>query len=195
MTPVIPLTVRISALFWKLSSFLIPPERRTAMTVHSTSFPTDQPVRPAEAAEALLPAAAPQVQVLTAKKLNFRKLLLTGAAIAALAGAAWYGWDYWTVGQYLVSTDDAYVKADSTTIAPKVTGYLLHVLVKDNERVATGQVLARIDDRDFRVALDQARADVAAAGATIASKQAQLDVQQAVINAAKALPDVDQRGV
>src|SRR5205823_4491314 len=83
--------------------------------------PTDQPLRPAEAAEALLPAAAPQV--LTAKKLNFRKLLLTGAAIAALAGAAWYGWDYWTVGQYLVSTDDAYVKADSTTIAPKVTGY------------------------------------------------------------------------
>src|SRR5437879_9658170 len=193
MISVIPLTVRISALFWKLSSFLIPPKRRTAMTVHSTSFPTDQPVRPAEAAEALLPTAAPQV--LPAKKLNFRKLLLTGAAIAALAGAAWYGWDYWTVGQYLVSTDDAYVKADSTTIAPKVTGYLLKVLVKDNERVATGQVLARIDDRDFRVALDQAKADVAAAGATITSKQAQLDVQQAVINAAKATIDVDQAAV
>ena len=89
--------------------------------------------------------------------------MLTGAAIAALAGAAWYGWDYWTVGQYLVSTDDAYVKADSTTIAPKVTGYLQQVLVKDNERVTTGQVLARIDDRDFKVALDQAKADVAAA--------------------------------
>ena len=132
------------------------------MTVHQTSFPTDQPVPPAAAIEALLPvtaAAAP----LAAKKLNLRKLLLTGAALAALAGAAWYGWDYWTVGQYLVSTDDAYVKADSTTIAPKVTGYLQQVLVKDNERVATGQVLARIDDRDFRVALDQAKADVAAA--------------------------------
>jgi membrane fusion protein, multidrug efflux system len=160
------------------------------MTVHSTSFPTDQPIRPAEAAEALLPAAAPQV--LTAKKLNFRRLLLTGAAIAALAGAAWYGWDYWTVGQYLVSTDDAYVKADSTTIAPKVTGYLQQVLVKDNERVTTGQVLARIDDRDFKVALDQAKADVAAARATITSKQAQIEVQRAVINAAKATIDVDQ---
>jgi membrane fusion protein (multidrug efflux system) len=109
-----------------------------------------------------------------------------------LAGAAWYGWDYWTVGQYLVSTDDAYVRADSTTIAPKVAGYLLEVLVKDNERVRTGQVLARIDDRDFKVALDQAAADVAAARATIASKQAQLDVQQAVINAAKATLDVDR---
>src|SRR5882724_8562237 len=183
MMPVIPLTVRISALFWKLSSFLIPPERRTAMTVHSTSFPTDQPVLPAAAAE-----AAPQA--LAAKKLNLRKLLLTGAAIAALAGATWYGWDYWTVGQYLVSTDDAYVKADSTTIAPKVTGYLQQVLVRDNERVMTGQVLARIDDRDFKVALDQAKADVAAARATITSKQAQIEVQQAVINAAKATIDV-----
>jgi membrane fusion protein (multidrug efflux system) len=163
------------------------------MTVQSTSFPTDQPVLPAIAAEAFLPAgAAEPPQALVAKKFNLRKLLMTGAAIAVLAGAAWYGWDYWTVGQYLVSTDDAYVRADSTTIAPKVTGYLHQVLVKDNERVTTGQVLARIDDRDFKVALDQAKADVAAARATISSKQAQLDVQQAVINAAKATLDVDQ---
>ena len=151
------------------------------MTAHSTSFSTDQPV-----------SLAPRG--LAAAKLHLRKLSFAGAAIAVLAGAAWYGWDYWTVGQYLVSTDDAYVKAD-TTIAPKVTGYLNQVLVKDNERVTTGQVLARIDDRDFKVALDQARADVAAAGATIASKQAQLDVQQAVISAAKATLDVDQAAV
>jgi membrane fusion protein, multidrug efflux system len=64
------------------------------------------------------------------------------------------------------------------------------VLVGDNERVKAGQTLARIDDRDFKVALDQAKADVAAAGAAIASKQAQLDVQQAVINAAKATVEV-----
>ena len=49
---------------------------------------------------------------------------MAGAAVALLAGAAWYGWDYWTVGRFLVSTDDAYVKADNTTIAPKVSGYL-----------------------------------------------------------------------
>ncbi len=159
------------------------------MTVHSTAFQDAQPVAAADPAEALraIPAAA--------KKLNLRKLLLTGAALLTLAGAAWYGWDYWTVGQYLVSTDDAYVKADNTTIAPKVSGYLHTVLVKDNERVRTGQVLARIDDRDFKVALDQARADVAAAKATIASKQAQLEVQQAVITAAHATIDVDQAAV
>ena len=115
---------------------------------------------------------------------------MTGAAIAALAGAAWYGWDYWTVGRYLVSTDDAYVKADNTTISPKVSGYLREVLVGDNERVGAGQVLARIDERDFQVALDQARSDVAAAEAAIASKQAQLGVQQAVIDAAKATVNV-----
>src|SRR6478609_2016269 len=161
------------------------------MTVHSTAFPVDQKIDPA-AADALLPTAASAPELAAPKKINLRKWLLTGAAIAALAGAAWYGFDYWTIGQYLVSTDDAYVKADSTTIAPKITGYLLEVLVRDNERVAAGQVLARIDDRDFTVALDQAKADVAAAGATIASKQAQLDVQRAVIDAAKATLDVDQ---
>src|SRR5436305_14783294 len=80
-------------------------ERRTAMTIHSTSFPTDQNVGPA-AAEALLPAAATAPQLLPAKKLNLRKLLCTSAAIAALAGATWYGFEYWTVGRYLVSTDD-----------------------------------------------------------------------------------------
>jgi membrane fusion protein (multidrug efflux system) len=118
-----------------------------------------------------------------------------GAAVAVLAGGAWYGWDYWTVGRFLVSTDDAYVKADNTTIAPKVSGYLHEVLVGDNERVKAGQVLARIDERDFRVALDQAGADVAAANAAIASKQAQLGVQHAVIDAAKATIDVDKATV
>jgi membrane fusion protein (multidrug efflux system) len=125
------------------------------------------------------------------RNLNFRKLLLAGAALVVLSGAVNYGWDYWTVGQYLVSTDDAYVKADSTTVAPKISGYLREVLVGDNERVKASQVLARVDERDFRVALDQAKSDVAAANAAIASKQAQLEVQQAVIDAAKATVDVD----
>lgn len=168
------------------------------MTVHSTTFRPEQPISAAGAAEALLPAArveAPAAPPTAAKKFNLRKMLMTGVAIAVLAGAAWYGWNYWTVGQYLVSTDDAYVKADDTTIAPKVPGYLHDVLVNDNEVVKAGQVLARIDGRDYRVALDQARADVTAAKATVASKQAQLDVQQAVINAARATIAVDQANV
>jgi membrane fusion protein (multidrug efflux system) len=54
------------------------------------------------------------------------------------------------------------VKADSTIISPKVSGYIAEVLVADNQPVKAGQLLARIDDRDFRTALDQAHADVAA---------------------------------
>jgi membrane fusion protein (multidrug efflux system) len=127
----------------------------------------------------------------TAPRPRFRQLMMATAAAAFLVGASWYGWDYWTVGRYLVSTDDAYVKADNTTVAPKVSGYLSEVLVNDNEPVKAGKVLAHIDDRDYRVALDQAKADVAAADAAVASKRAQLEVQQAVIAAAKATLEVD----
>jgi membrane fusion protein (multidrug efflux system) len=160
------------------------------MTQHSTTFEIERPVAAADAIGSELPGAA--AIPVPAKKINFRKMLLTGAAAVAVAGALWYGWNYWTLGQYLVSTDDAYVQADNTTISPKVSGYLHDVLVGDNEHVKAGQVLARIDDRDFKVALDQARADVAAARAAISSKEAQLGVQQTVINAAKATVDVDQ---
>jgi len=168
------------------------------MTRHSTTFEAERPVPVGDAVGDLLPEAVekdPAPSPAATKKFNFRKALMAGAAVAVLAGAAWYGWEYVTVGQYLVSTDDAYVKADNTTVAPKVSGYLDQVLVGDNERVKAGQILARIDQRDFKVALDQAKADVAAAGAAIASKQAQLGVQQAVIDAAKATVDVDNATV
>jgi membrane fusion protein, multidrug efflux system len=165
------------------------------MSRHSTNFEAETEVA-AEAVEGLPATDHDNVVTATEPKGHdirgqLRRLLLAGAAVAALSGAVWYGWDYWTVGRFLVSTDDAYVKADNTTIAPKVSGYLTQVLVGDNEQVKAGQVLAQIDDRDFRVALDQAKADVAAAQATIASKHAQLDVQQAVITAAKATVEVD----
>jgi membrane fusion protein, multidrug efflux system len=172
------------------------------MTQHSTSFQAERQL-PTETAQQMLakldhnneiaPAVptAPAVQPVAAPKRLFRRILTTTAAALLLAAAAWGGEYYWTVGRFLVSTDDAYVKADNTTIAPKVSGYLTEVLVGDNERVKAGQVLARIDERDFKVALDQAKADVAAAEAAINSKKAQLDVQQAVIAAAKATIDVD----
>ncbi|MGA7804538.1 HlyD family secretion protein [Bradyrhizobium sp.] len=164
------------------------------MSRHTASFQAERPAS-AETVQELLPKPdqAPTTTATPARnrKETFRRFLMAGAAVAVLAGAGWYGFDYWTVGRFLVSTDDAYVQADNTTIAPKVSGYLIEVAVGDNERVKAGQVLARIDDRDFKVALDQAKADVAAAQAAIASKQAQLDVQQTVIAAAKATIDVD----
>ncbi|HEX6013746.1 MAG TPA: HlyD family secretion protein [Geminicoccaceae bacterium] len=101
---------------------------------------------------------------------------------SALGTAVDYGYRYWTVGQYLQSTDDAYVKADSTTVAPKVSGYITDVLVQDNETVGAGQVLARIDDRDLKAALDQAQADVAAADAAVRNLDAQIVLQGSVID-------------
>jgi membrane fusion protein (multidrug efflux system) len=105
-----------------------------------------------------------------------------GLALAlGVAAVADFGHYYFTTGQYLETTDDAYVKADSTIIAPKVSGYLAEVLVADNEPVKAGQLLARIDDRDFRAALDQARADVAAADAAVRNLDAQIELQKPLI--------------
>ncbi len=136
-------------------------------------------------------APAPKAEVAPARN-RLRPILLAGAGLGILAGAAYFGHNYWTVGRFEVATDDAYVQADTTTIAPKVSGYLAQVLVGDNEPVKAGQVLARIDDRDYRVALDQAKADVAASKAAIASKLAALDAQQSAIDSAKATIQVDQ---
>jgi membrane fusion protein, multidrug efflux system len=165
------------------------------MSQHSSSFQVDQKLSP-ELAEKLVPSLSPASEAIdppakTSRKVGLRQLLLAGAALAVLAGASWYGWDYWTVGRFEVSTDNAYVKADNTTISPKVSGYIREVLVGDNQHVKAGQVLARIDDRDFSVALEQAGADVAAAEAALASKRAQLDVQSSVIEAARATLEVD----
>ena len=126
--------------------------------------------------------AAPPVAAVPPRR--NRVLKRVGLALALLAGTAVAGhfvYDYWTTGRFLVSTDDAYVKADYTTVAPKVSGYVAEVLVRDNEPVKTGQVLAHIDDRDFRAALAQAQADVAAADAAVRNFDAQIDLQQAEI--------------
>jgi membrane fusion protein (multidrug efflux system) len=127
----------------------------------------------------------------TAKR-RWRQALLGGAAVLALAVSGQFAKTYWTVGRFQVSTDDAYVQADNTTIAPKVSGYLSAVLVEDNQPVKAGQALARIDDRDFKVALAQAKADVAGAEARIADRRAALDAQHTLIASAQATVAVDQ---
>jgi membrane fusion protein (multidrug efflux system) len=98
-----------------------------------------------------------------------------------IAAAADFSHYYLTTGRYLETTDDAYVKADSTIIAPKVSGYIAEVLVSDNEPVKAGQVLARIDDRDFKTTLNQAKADVAASEAAVRNLNAQIELQEPLI--------------
>ncbi|MET4510746.1 HlyD family secretion protein [Bradyrhizobium sp. I1.7.5] len=110
-----------------------------------------------------------------------KRAALALALALGVVAAAEFGHHYLTIGRYLETTDDAYVKADSTIISPKVSGYIAQVLVGDNETVKAGQLLAKIDDRDFRAALDQAGADVAASDATVRNLDAQLALQQPII--------------
>jgi membrane fusion protein (multidrug efflux system) len=110
-----------------------------------------------------------------------KRAALALALALGVAGAADFGHYYLTTGRYLESTDDAYVKADSTIIAPKVSGYISEVRVNDNEPVKAGQLLARIDDRDFRTALNQAHADVAASEAAVKNLDAQIELQEPLI--------------
>jgi membrane fusion protein (multidrug efflux system) len=110
-----------------------------------------------------------------------KRAALALALSLGIAAAVGFGYGYLTTGRYLETTDDAYIKADSTIISPKVSGYIAEVLVGDNEPVKAGQLLARIDDRDFKTALDQARADLAASGAAVRNLDAQIELQQPVI--------------
>jgi membrane fusion protein (multidrug efflux system) len=121
-----------------------------------------------------------------------KRAVIAAALLAGVAFAGDFGYRYWTVGRFIESTDDAYVKADYTTVAPKVAGYIRQVLVSDNDAVKAGQVLARIDDRDFQAALSQAKADAKAAEAAITNIDAQIVLQQSVIEQARATIDASQ---
>lgn len=112
---------------------------------------------------------------------SLRQLLLALAAGLLLIVAALYGDYWWTTGRFLVTTEDASVQAHSALIAPKVSGYIAAVPVSDNQRVRTGQILARIDPRDGEAALAQARANVAAAGASITTLTRQIARQRLVV--------------
>jgi membrane fusion protein (multidrug efflux system) len=108
----------------------------------------------------------------------------TGALAFALVLFA--GYLYWDYAAHFESTDDAFVAARQFAVAPKVAGYITAVPVTDNQHVAAGDVIARIDERDYRIALEQAQAQVASAQASIENIDAQVAVQRAQINANQA---------
>jgi membrane fusion protein (multidrug efflux system) len=112
--------------------------------------------------------------------------IVTFAAAAILALAVAGTTCYWRYARFIISTDDAYAQADSTVLASRVSGYVAAVQVEDDQPVKAGQILARIDDRDYRATLDQSRADVQAAKADGTDLQAQLAQQNALIARARA---------
>jgi membrane fusion protein (multidrug efflux system) len=115
-----------------------------------------------------------------------RKRILQGVAAVVLIGAGWFAYDYLTVGRYMVSTDDAYVRADATTLAAKVSGYVAAIEARDNTFVRAGDVIARIDDGDYKLALDSARDKVATQRATVERIGRQIEAQQAAVEQARA---------
>jgi membrane fusion protein, multidrug efflux system len=116
-----------------------------------------------------------------------RKLTMLGVALLLAAGAAGtLGYRWWTVGRFVETTDDAYVSAHNTTLAAKVAGYVSSITVEDNSRVRAGDVIATIDDGDFRLAADSARDKVATQGATVERIGRQIVAQQASVAQAQA---------
>jgi membrane fusion protein (multidrug efflux system) len=111
-------------------------------------------------------------------------LIPTGALVLALALVG--GYLYWDDTRHFESTDDAFIAARQFAVAPKVAGYITAVPVTDNQHVAAGDVIARIDERDYRIALEQTEAQVASAEASIANIDAQIAVQRAQVDANQA---------
>jgi membrane fusion protein, multidrug efflux system len=103
---------------------------------------------------------------------------------AVLATAGYFGYQYWTVGRFQVSTDDAYVQADMSLIGNKLAGYVKELPVRDNTAVKAGDVIARFDSSDYDLALASAKARVETQAATIATIAQQIVAQQAQIKAA-----------
>src|ERR1700712_2277738 len=126
----------------------------------SSSAP-DSPATPAPA-----PAPAPGPGPATPTPRKRRPVLLAIAVVAAIAGVA-YGLHWWTVGRFIESTDDAYLKADGVTVAPKVAGYVTDVYVVANQKVKRGDPLVRLDQRQYQAVLDQSQAAIDAREADI----------------------------
>ncbi|MDE1896290.1 MAG: HlyD family secretion protein [Rhodospirillales bacterium] len=122
-----------------------------------------------------------------------RRRLLVGAGIVVvvLALGIWLI-NYLLVGQYFVSTDDSYLAADSSLTAAKVSGYVTAVAVNENQPVQQGQLLARIDPRDYQNAVDEAQAGLSSARAEIANDKALLALQPSKIAAAAAAVQADE---
>ncbi len=119
-------------------------------------------------------------------RLTRKQLVLAGLALLIAFGAAGYGWHWWKVGRFFQTTDDSYVGGNVTTLSPHVAGFVAQILVRDNEHVAAGQLLIRLDDRDYRARLAHAEAAVRHQQAALANLHAQHALQQSRIAEAEA---------
>src|SRR5207245_9328720 len=115
-----------------------------------------------------------------------KRLALACVCLLIAVVSSWYGYRWWTVGRFIESTDDAYVGGEVTVIAPKVAGLISQIAVTDNQAVHAGDLLVKLDDRDYQAALDKATAAVAGQTATLANLDATRRLQEAMIEQAVA---------
>ncbi|KAA6168516.1 HlyD family secretion protein, partial [Pseudomonas marginalis] len=124
-----------------------------------------------------------------------RRVLLTGASLVTLLGVGLFAGYWWQWGRFLEETDDAYVRADWVAVSPRIAGYVAQVLVEDNQPVKAGDVLVRLDERDFieqlrstQARLQQARAAATARQSSLHTLDARLgEQQQRIVQAEAAL--------
>ena len=109
---------------------------------------------------------------------NFKRLDLYASLSLTTLAVVGYAHHWVTVGRFIESTDDAYVGGDITVIAPKVAGFIDRVAVTDNQRVHAGDLLLKLDDRDYRAALAKADAAVGIQQATLANLDATRQLQE-----------------
>jgi membrane fusion protein (multidrug efflux system) len=161
---------------------------RTHLSDKTARRHTETPASPTVEKPAIeKPAAAPAAAAASAApKSGKRRLVAMGiGALLALAAAA-YGINYVVVGRFHVSTDDAYVRANNTTLGARVSGHIAAILPGDNAVVRTGDVIFRIDDGDYRIAVDAARTRIATQQATIDRIGRQVTALQSAVEQAQA---------
>jgi membrane fusion protein, multidrug efflux system len=130
--------------------------------------------------------AATATPVRSRLQFGLRHLALAGLALAITLGGVGYGRYWWNVGRFIESTDDAYAGGNVTPVAPHVAGFVAQILVTDNQYVRAGQLLIRLDARDFQAAFAHAQATGDQRKAALAGLEAKYVLQQSMIRQAEA---------
>ncbi|MGE5545695.1 MAG: HlyD family secretion protein [Solirubrobacterales bacterium] len=115
-----------------------------------------------------------------------KKPVLALVAVSVVLAGSFAAWRWATEWRWVETTDDAYVEGDITSMAPKVAGIVVEVAVGDNQAVAVGDVLVRVDDTDYRARVAETRAVLAAREAALAQLDDRLAVQVALAQQASA---------
>lgn len=157
----------------------------------------EAPAQP-QAPQPSVPGTPPEADAVPAQadtRGGRRRKILFGVAALVVLGAIAYGVNYFLVGRYFMTTDDAYVRANNTTLGARVAGHINAIVAADNSKVHAGDVIIRIDDGDYRIAVDSVRARIGTQQATIERIGQQIAAQASAVDQAKAQLDSAKAGV